>query len=205
MRLHLSRPQPIPVLYAYVCAFALPVLLTAVTFGPAAAQLHTGYVTVYADASGASCSLLDDAPRTFNVYVLHEEMNGIVGVDFRLAASDGFDGAYVTEVITPPFLVLGDTQSGISFAYTTCFVGSAVLVTVTYAGSGTSAPCSYLEVVAHPDYVAWGILVQNCLFDSYRAPTRGRLYVNPDGDCPPWCVVPTRQTTWGGVKALYRD
>ncbi|MDH4036095.1 MAG: hypothetical protein OEX18_06695 [Candidatus Krumholzibacteria bacterium] len=201
MRLH-PRPQPIPVLYA--CAFAFSVLLAAIASDPAAAQSY-GYVTVYADASGASCTLLDDAPRTFNVYVLHEDMYGIVGVDFRLAASDGFAGTYVTEVITPPFLVLGDTQGGISFAYTTCFVGSAVLATVTYAGSGTSAPCSYLQVVAHPDYVQWGILVQNCYFDSFPAPTRGRLYVNPDGSCPPWCVVPTRQTTWGGVKALYRE
>ncbi len=118
MRLHLSRPQPIPVLCAYACAFAFSVLLTAVTFDPAAAQLYTGYVTVYADASGASCSLLDDVPRTF---------------------------------------------------------------------------------------VQFGILVHDCNFDVYLARTRGPLYVNPDGGCPPWCVVPTRQTTWGGVKALYRD
>lgn len=83
--------------------------------------------------------------------------------------------------------------------------GSRMLVTVTYAGLGTSALCSYLDVVAHPNFEHLGILVQTCTFENVPAPTRGRLHVNPNATCAPWCVVSTEETTWGGVKALYRD
>ncbi|MDH4038882.1 MAG: hypothetical protein OEX18_15225 [Candidatus Krumholzibacteria bacterium] len=46
--------------------------------------------------------------------------------------------------------------------------------------------------------------MQTCTFDLEQTPTRGPLYVNPDAYCAPQCIVPTQQTTWGRLKAMYR-
>lgn len=76
------------------------------------------------------------------------------------------------------------------------------IMTVTYQLAGTSAPCSYLEIIAHPDSTT--PLVSRCDLNLVE-PRVHTLWVNYDhlNGCPP--PVATEQTTWGRVKALYRD
>ncbi len=169
------------------------------------AQSTAGYVTAYADESGGSCILRDDTPGTFNVYVLHEDFVNANGWQFRVANSDEFTASYIGEAVAAPLQSFGDAQAGITIVDSGCLNQDQLLVTITYHGLGTSSPCSYIEVVAHPDYVEFGIVTQDCLFQILPTPTRGRLHVNPDASCAPWCVVPTKPTTWGKIKAMYRD
>lgn len=182
---------------------SLTAILGVFTLTAANAQPDSGYITAYADESGASCILHDDSPGTFNVYVLHEDFIGANSWQFMVVNSNGFTASYIGETVTPPLLSFGNTQTGIAIAYPGCLSQDQLLVTITYQGLGTSGQCSYIEVVAHPGYA--GILTQGCAFEILPTPTRGPLLVNPDASCTPWCIVPTRQTTWGSLKAMYRD
>jgi len=164
-----------------------------------------GNITVFADPAGSSCAIVDQVPGLFTLYVLHTNMDGMVSSDFRVIESSGFHATYVNETVPP--IHVGSLQAGISVGYGACVVGPLLLGTITYAGDGTSVPCSTIDVVGNPNSVessyAW---TQSCLFDILAAPQMGSLYVNPQaGQCGPWCALATQPTTWGRVKALYRE
>jgi hypothetical protein len=168
---------------------------------------NTGSVTLFADESGATCTLQDSTPGPLTAYVIHSipEGWGNVSCRFSVVVSPGFSGSYVAEMIHAPWWE-GTLRDGIEVAYNQCAIGSYLVATITFQGMGTSEPCSYLEIVPHPENWLGAIEVMSCSFETRPAPTLGRLWVNPDGEaCSPWCAtVPTHETTWGGVKALYR-
>jgi hypothetical protein len=170
------------------------------------AQTPAATVTAYADESGSSCSLTDDSEKVFHVYVITRIQTGVGAVRFRVVTSPGFSATYMGEVI--PFQYYsGDTQAGLLVNYGDCFPpGKVLTATISYAGHGTSAPCSYLTLSAHPQsYFPPNIEAMDCAFDWWPVPTNGPLYVNPvQGQCPLWCAVGTSSSTWGHVKALYR-
>jgi hypothetical protein len=168
----------------------------------AASQEAPGNITVFADEAAASCSITDQTPGPITVYVMHTNMSGMAVSDFKVAESIGFLATYISETIETIGHV-GDFRNGITLAYGTCRDGPLLLGSISYQGHGTSTPCSYLEVVAwrYP----WPYTT-NCTEHDYQAPPLGRLYVNAQpGECPLWCSVATEQSTWGRVKALYRD
>ena len=172
------------------------------TGGIAAAQDSPGNITLFADPAANSCSITDQAEGPFTVYVIHVNMSGFAWSDFRVTESSGFLATYVSETVETLNHV-GDFRSGINVAYGSCVDGPLLLGTITYEGHGTSQPCSYLDVV--PWRFPW-VDTQDCNFQSFAAPPLGKLCVNPQpGLCEPWCSVATEQTTWGGVKALYRN
>jgi hypothetical protein len=181
--------------------FLVPVLVVLVSPRIAASQDKPGNITVFADEAGVSCSITDQTPGPITVYVLHTNMSGMAFSDFKVAESSGFLATYVSETIEPGGHV-GDFRNGITLGYGSCVNGPLLLGSISYQGVGTSAPCSYLDVVA------WRFPwpgTQDCVGDDYPAPPLGRLYVNPQpGECSLWCSVLTEQSTWGQVKALYR-
>jgi hypothetical protein len=188
-------------------AIATMVALFALHPSPSFAQNANGSVTLFADESGTTCTLQDTAPGPLMMYVIHRipEGWGNVACRFSVAASPGFGGTYVGETIHAAFW-LGTLRDGIDIAYGQCALDAQLVATITFQGHGTSEPCSYLEIVPHPENWLGAIEVMSCSFETRPAPTLGRLWVNPDGEaCSPWCAtVPTHETTWGGVKALYR-
>ena len=64
---------------------------------------------------------------------------------------------------------------------------------------GTSTPCARFRLAPHPSL---GLAILSCGGFSPLPFVPGEGIVNANGTCP--CSVPTAQTTWGGVKALYR-
>jgi hypothetical protein len=171
------------------------------------AQFSPGTITAFADATGSSCTLLDDSEKLFDIYIVIAVAPkfGLAGSRFRIVTSAGFSATYVGEVVNYPHS--GDVQGGVTIAHGTCLPGTFLLATVTYLGHGTSAPCSSIDVIGHPDsYYAPSIDVMDCHFAWLAASTLGSLLVNPvESQCAPWCsTVATERRTWGGIKALYR-
>jgi hypothetical protein len=181
-------------------ALILLALLVAVPAAGALAQ--AGYIGLYADEAGTACSVADPGGGQVNVYVIHQAVSGAAASQWRIAPGAGFAMTYLGE--SSPVVAMGDTQSGVSASYGSCLASPILLATVTYLSHGTSASCSYLDVIADPASSTGTIEVVDC--SSVRLTGVGsRLYVNPDESCPCGQANPTRDTDWGRIKAMYAN
>ncbi|HKW14440.1 MAG TPA: hypothetical protein VJS69_08145 [Candidatus Krumholzibacteria bacterium] len=155
-----------------------------------------GYLSLYSDASHTDCALSDTAPAVANVYMV-DFGYAINALRFRIAASPGFTGAWLSE--TSPFTTIGNSQTDMSMSFGSCLIGQVLVLTMTYQLFGTST-CSQLSVEAPS-----GLSDPICLDCSFGTECAGYfpLHVNCSGSfgCDP---LPVKPTTWGSVKALYR-
>jgi hypothetical protein len=159
---------------------------------------ETDTINLYADPGYSVRQAFDTTPGLLKVYVVHEYTSGAVASSFRIAASPGFTGTWVSD--SSPFTsILGTSQTGIYMSYGGCVFAPTLILEVTYALSGTSSTCSFLEVVNHPDQPF--IMTPDCFADEPGPARGGKLIVNPNASCS---TVATQPTTWGRVKSLYR-
>jgi hypothetical protein len=169
-------------------------LLLAIAPGPIEARQA---INLYADADHTSTEAFDLAPGTLTVFVVHEGGSAGVAIAFKIAASPGFTGVWLSE--TSPFVwVFGTSPSGVEIGYAACVQPPVLVLEVKYTVFGTSEECSLLEVVGHPNH--FGIDIALCQGINVYA-DGGRLTVNPTEGCSP---VPAEPSTWGKVKALYQ-
>jgi hypothetical protein len=173
-------------------------------FQLAMAQHPAGRIGVYADAGAGACTLDDSQPRAFDLFVVHTDMDGMLSSRFRVVESSGFTATYVGESIATN-LHFGDLHSGIDVIYDLCSAGSLLLATISYDGHGTSEPCSTVEIAEFAPSTTGQPETMDCNFGWFPAAPFGPLLVNPTDQCSQWCVVATEATTWGRVKALYRE
>lgn len=160
---------------------------------------QAGYIGLFADTQGNDCDIVDTPMTVVDVYVVHMATPGATASAFKIIASSGFNMTCVAESTCDP--VCGSVWTGRTASYGGCVASPILLVTVTFFAEGTSATCSYLEVVDHP--TSGTIEVVDCSYQHHVA-GGGRLYVNPDGSCP--CgLVPANETSWGNIKTLYAD
>jgi hypothetical protein len=148
---------------------------------------------IYSDAALTDSTLNDNSPRIANLYVVHDMFRG-TGIYFRIAPGAGFTGVWLGE--TTAFVKIGNSGSDISIGYGACLTGPYLVLTISYQLFGTSAACSAVQVAPVAGlpcvFVNSGCgFVELCVYDL------GEVHVN--------CAVPTEATTWGKVKALYRD
>lgn len=169
-----------------------------------------GNLRVYSDPTGCECNVYDNVFGSLvEVYVVHRDIvTGLRGVRFIVTGGGGMTMIYLSEAkIGGPLEIGGNIVDGYDVFYGSCVTGSLTIMRITYFASGTSATCSWLEVSAAPTAVTGQVEGDNCddqvvLVDGLQTP------VNPDGTCE--CIlldclpVPVQQTTWGGIKALYR-
>lgn len=161
------------------------------------------------------CQLLS-VPGLRTIYVRESFNFGSTASRFKLALGPGSTWTYVSE--THPFAAtIGNMQTGISICYGSCIVGNVLIASVTYMSYGTDQNCSKVLVVPHPD--AETVEIVKCDGTASVAYSRD-LYIEssagfcgcPDAhlmpgvakhfDCTP---VATASTTWGAIKALYRQ
>jgi len=158
-----------------------------------------GYLSLYSDAALTGCTLSDTAPGVVNVYVT-DLVYGFSGLRFRIAASPGFTGVWLSD--TSPFTTIGNSQTDMSIGMGSCQEGQVLVLTMAYQLFGTST-CSQLSFAAAP---ATGLSQPICLDCSFDMECSGytSLHVNCSGSfgCNP---LPVEPSTWGSVKAFYRD
>lgn len=157
-----------------------------------------GALYLYSDADFTDSTFQDQSVGVFSVYVVHRGVtfDAAQGVRFAVQASPGVTFTWLGESSPMP-TVVGDSRTGISVGYGACLIPDPGLVLVIqFFGIGTSEACSFLSVGPHPQASSGEIEVVLCVGLEAVAATGKKLLVN--------CPVPVKQTTWGGVKSLYR-
>jgi len=173
---------------------------------PAAAHAALGgRVALYSDAGLSECTLTDTSPRVADVYVVHSPVAyGAVGIMFKLAPSAGFDGTWIEDIFPPGMGGVGTSPSGIAVGSLSCWFNDRLVLHVRYQMQGASSSCSFVEAVPYPGF-SW-IITTTC-GEGCELPVDGsRLLVNADESCP--CEPPplaSESTTWGRIKAMYRN
>ena len=166
---------------------------------------QAGYIGLYLDApTYLDCRYDDTVPALLPIYVVHMWTPGSTASQFMVAGRDGFNCTYTGEIIAAP-VSIGNTQTGLSASYGGCMAGNILIATINYFCMGTSPNCAYLEVVPDPAAPTGQIEVVDCAFVKHI--TIGVKFVfNEDDTCSyfRWCDVPTKNTSWGQVKVLYR-
>ena len=183
------------------------VLLFAVCiiFLAGAAFGQAGYIGLFFDAPGEFAGYTDRCyddvdPALVPVYVVHKWTPGATASQFIVVSGGGFNCTYTGEVIHI-YVSIGATHSGLSASYGGCLASDILIATINYFCSGTSPACAYLEVVPDPLAITGTIEVYDCSFVKLVG-FGSTAYFNHPGVCDYPCVVPTKQTNWGQVKAL---
>ncbi len=189
---------------------ALPMLGTILSLaGTAVGQ--TEKVTLFADAAMTDCSITGNlaSPGIVEVHMFHLGSGNRIAVEFLAPKPPCWSGAiWVGDVIAPPLLVIGNTQSvDISIAYTACLPLPVYLGRINYLVTNDSPPCCQYSVI--PSTVVYPSLGPSvyavvCPSNTLIAIGAGSAVVNEDPSClcdPPLAV---EETTWGRIKALYQ-
>ncbi len=155
-----------------------------------------GSLKLFSDPAFTQCTLSDTAPGVANVYVAFTGFS--LASRFRVASGPGFTGVWLAD--SSPYTNYGSSsQVDANLYYGTCEVGTFLVLTLTYQLLGTST-CSELSIAP-----SVGQPVAIC-YDCFDPGVCGSkpLHVNCAGpfDCNPVAVEPS---TWGSVKALYRN
>jgi hypothetical protein len=185
--------------------FVLTVLAIAVAASPAFAQI--GDISAYADIAGLSCSIADNQGFAFiDVFVLHKHAtSGGTASQWTMTLTGGATLQYVSTTEAPGMLRLGDANVDCSIAYGGCVLGDFLIATVRWIGFGTSPPCSRVTFTPAPTTPIPGqVAAVDCAVPSGNlvVPATGQAIINENGGC--LCNVPVTESTWGGIKALYR-
>lgn len=188
---HIEEPMK-ALLSAVIVSFALLLVAPALSFGFSRLQ-------VYADPSLTQCTLTDTSPRIAHIYVAATSYECGTGVRFRVAESAGFTGVWVSEV--SPYVPVGNSRTDVAMGFGFALTGQITLLDMTYQLIGTSV-CSTISI-APPQGFSVPICT-GCIFIELPCTTGEPLHVNCDGsfNCNP---LTTESSTWGRVKALYRN
>jgi hypothetical protein len=171
------------------------ILLAGLAYGQA------GFIGLYSDFGYTNCSMVD-TPGEVSIYVVHKASAGATSSQFRIAVGAGM-ACTPLEVIHNFTTTIGDPATGITVSYGACYPSDILLFTWVFSCSGSSAPCSILEVVPDPAAVSGTIEIFDCSHFKLVG-GGGIMYVNPDGSCDCGEVVPEKDTSWGQIKSLYQ-
>jgi hypothetical protein len=158
-----------------------------------------GAVVLFSDPGYTSCSIVDDGNMQHMVFVVHIDDSGVEGLS-ALRIDNETTLTYLGESV--PWLSFGDTRLGLTVSYGQCIAGTILVCSVNYMGHATSPSCSY--IYAAPDGSGLPVNAVDCL-PVLVYPALGRLVVNPDQSCLCVSPVPTEGTSWGRIKALYKE
>ncbi len=202
---------------AWLLALGTILLIAETLHAPLALGQVTGNLFVSSVPQGWDCGFHDDGSGIQSVYVIHDSPSGTQGCRFRLEMDPGVTMTYLSEVHYTQ--ATGNTQEGLVACYGECVVDPILVATVYYMSFGTSVDCSAIHVVPHPDaetidqvachgYPA-GVVAAHDLFVYSGVPdycfcADTRTFPGTPGasTCAPLAV---QESTWGRVKALYRN
>jgi len=175
-------------------------LLTALTlvFATGSAFGQAGEIDVFSDIGYSDCIVNDLFPGAITLYIVHTNSVGATESQFKMDLPSTL--TWVGE--TSPYLVIGQSTSGVTISYGSCLQSPILLLTVDIQGAGLTPPCSYISIV--PDPAALSGLIEAVDCNSFKMyPNPGWAVVNPNSLCNS-CEVLVGQATWGNIKALYQ-
>ena len=177
----------------------LILLTTVVCASPAFGQ--AGYIGLFSDAGFTDCSMVD-IPGVRTIYAVHKAASGVSASQFMVEVDAGMTCASLGTINYFP-TTIGTPENGISIAYGSCLVSDIVLFEWTWSCSGTSLPCSRLEVVPDWGSISGTIEVVDC-YSQKMIGNGSIMYVNANFGCDCGIVVPATPASWGQIKALYK-
>ncbi|HKW14439.1 MAG TPA: hypothetical protein VJS69_08140 [Candidatus Krumholzibacteria bacterium] len=151
---------------------------------------------IYSDAALTDSTISDSSPRIVNFYVVEKGyFSGATGVRFSTEPTAGFTGVWLGDATS--YFKMGTSPTDIAVGYAACIPPPILVITMTYQLYGTSAPCSELRIA--PPACCSGVVAPDvdCSFGEGQITDLRSLHIN--------CPVVTEPTTWGRVKALYRN
>jgi hypothetical protein len=180
---------------ALLLTFAL-MLVAGMAFG------EPGRIGIFSDPTGGNnCNLTDSPAGTKNFYVVHIDATSVSGSQFLAKVPDCFTGTFSKDTYPAGFLNIGTSQIGLSVVYDPyCSNSPVLLVTIELNVLGTTPACCVWRVTADPAVSSGEIEVADCEYNVLFATGYHALF-NTDTTCN--CSIPTEDTTWGQVKALY--
>ncbi len=177
----------------------------------------SGSIGIFADVNANQCALTNDgsgpAPES-NVYVVHTGSDGTTGSGWAAPIPDCAGGPiFLADVAQPGVIILGNSQTGASAAYGGCRTNGTVPVAwilVRWMGAPAEGCCTWTvgphPLLEDPDGNPWTTPNStNCatpIRDEAAAGGTAIISTNP-ALCP--CNVDTHESTWGGVKELFRQ
>jgi hypothetical protein len=188
----------------------LMTLILMVSASVASAQL--GRIGIFSDNGGTNCAVSDTVPinTQIGVYVVHINTPGAKACQYKATQPSCFPHIYLSD--TYNFAVnIGTTQVGISHGYGSCMAGNIWVARMNFlvVAPGTGGPCCVYPVEPDPNVTnCTGICIIDCndLEVSDQVGQSGILNASgPGGGCECSDIIATRDTTWGGVKALYNS
>ena len=198
-------------LWRLCCVLVLAICAFIVSPSPAQVKIEASAVG-HSDA----CVLPYNNPGLKNVYIRLTFNSGATAARFRVEPGPGVTMTYASE--SSPYTSVGYALAGISICFGSCLTGEPLIATVTFMAYGTDTPCSEIRIVPHPD--AQTVEVEKCNGSTVAAYAQGLGIDPPPGAIPCYCpttrlfpgtplpfgcTVPVEDTTWGRVKALYRN
>jgi len=164
-------------------------------------------IGLYSDAAGTNCWVNPGPFQLVTVYVIQQDNMASRGAKFKINDALGLTRA--GETVAPTFLAIGLWYEGIEIATPACVTGDFLLGTLSFFHQLEVMDCARtLEVVPHAQSEIPGfVITADCTepFVNFYTAIGGRLFGGPDacGGCvePP---LATTESTWGGIKALYR-
>ena len=158
---------------------------------------------LYPATSSGGCQLTDSQGLvTLDVAVVGPTAIFTRGVQFRIASA-GFSGVVVSSEFTPGNSGVGSAVDGFMVEYAGCVKASGTVVRLTYQMFGTSSACATIELLPFPGDQS--IMAWDCNFELVPTHALGPITVNPTAQCSnQWCILATKESTWGQVKSLYR-
>ena len=161
---------------------------------------QAGGIGLYLDNPGFStCDYVDAAAALVPVYVVHVYNPGATASQF-MAVNGGHGCTFTGEIMAVP-VSIGSTQTGLSASYGACIGGNVLIATMNYFCMGAAPPCSYIEIVVDPAAPSGTIEIIDCSFVK-QIGVGSKMYFNPDGTCGT-CGLPTNESSWGQIKAIY--
>ena len=175
-------------------------LLIALTlvFAAGSAFGQAGEIDVFSDIGYSDCMVTDLFPGPITLYIVHTNSAGATESQFKMDLPTPLTWLGATS----PYLVIGQSTSGVTVSYGSCLQSPILLLTVDIQGAGLTPPCSYISIMADPAALSGLIEAVDC--NSFKMyPNPGWAVVNANSLCNS-CEVAVGLKTWGNIKALYQ-
>jgi len=163
---------------------------------------QAGSIGVFPTAEATDCNFVD-AGGLVQVYFVHVNHTGATASQWMLDLG-GLPWTHLGDLWNTATSI-GTSIGGVSLGYGACYAAPFVMGSANFFGTVAPA-CSRITIVADPLAPTGGIEGVDCLLPpdgpNKNVPTGGTGIVNGDETCN--CNVPVEDTTWGGIKALYK-